>query len=292
MSSVAIFERVSAASSVIAALGYLKPGSERPYDYACEPPAGVPWHNYDIDARPARIVDAREHYALPSIHGAGFTLEHAPSAVRDFYDEDAVRRVYYAEAAELARSVTGGKEAYVFDHLVRRREPGAPLSFGRRVSGDRPSANARVHNDYTEDSGPQRMRIVLESLRTPHARGRYAIVNIWRSIAGPVLDAPLAIADARSVEANDLVAADVHYAARSGEIYLVRHSPRHRWFYYSAMNRDEALVFKQYDTQTRGTARFTPHAAFDHPDAPAGAPPRESIEVRCLVLYDQGTPVG
>jgi hypothetical protein len=36
----------------------------------------------------------------------------------------------------------------------------------------------------------------------------------------------------------------------------------------------------------RLVARFTPHAASEHPDAPASAPPRESIEVRCLVAYD------
>jgi hypothetical protein len=95
---------------------------------------------------------------------------------------------------------------------------------------------------------------------------------------------------ARSLDAADLVEAEVRYPRRTGDIYLARHSPRHRWFYFSAMDMHEALVFKQYDSQLGGVARFTPHAAFDHPDAPAGAIPRISIEARCLVVHDQESP--
>jgi hypothetical protein len=51
------------------------------------------------------------------------------------------------------------------------------------------------------------------------------------------------------------------------------------------MDRHEALLFKQYDSRTEGVARFTPHAAFDLPEIPAGAPLRESIELRCLVVH-------
>ena len=282
----AVLERAAQVSSVVAALGYIKPPRERPYDYAFEPPAGVPWHNYEIDARPVQIADARAFESGPTVDDAGFTLLRTTSRVRDFLDEDAVRRVYYEEAADLALAVTGAKEAHVFDHLVRKRDTGsAAISFGRRVSGDKPSANGRVHNDYTEASGRNRLKLIIGDERAAAVR-RYAIVNIWRSIAGPVLDTPLALCDARTVDADDLVASDVHYATRTGEIYLVRHSPRHRWVYYSAMDRHEALVFKQFDSVVGYVPRFVPHAAFDHPHAPVDAPPRESIEVRCLVVYD------
>lgn len=65
----------------------------------------------------------------------------------------------------------------------------------------------------------------------------------------------------------------------------MQHSARHRWAYFSEMTRDEALVFKQHDSQVNGAARFTPHSAFDIPDVPPDAPLRESIEIRCLVIY-------
>jgi len=282
-----LLEPRAKAPSVVALLGYLEPNSERPYDYAYPPPEGGPWHNYEGDPRPMRITDARGLPARSSLQRAGFELRDAPSQVTDFLDEEAIRRTYYSETAELACAATGAKQAYVFDHLVRKREPGRPaLTFGRRVAGDKPAANGRVHNDYTEASGRQRLALVLQDPDAAAAVRRHAIVNIWRSIAGPVLDTPLALCDARTVSAVDLVDSEVRYATRTGEIYLLRHSAQHRWFYFSAMERHEALVFKQYDSETSGVARFVPHAAFDHPQTPPEAPLRESIEVRCLVVYE------
>lgn len=268
-------------ASVVAPLGYIERQDERPYDYAHAPPAGVAWNNYRSDPRPVRLADGRRSEAAPAIEREGFALVSARSSVKDFAEEAAIASVYYAEVAELARAAVGGSAAYVFDHLVRRREAGPALTFGREVSGVRPSANGRVHNDYTTMSGPRRMRQVLGN-ETPQ---RYAIVNVWRPIKGPVLDAPLALCDARSVSASDLVASDVHYATRTGEIYLVAHSPAHRWVYFPEMQPYEALVFKQYDSDAQ-RPRFVPHAAFDHPETPVDAASRESIEARVLVVFE------
>jgi hypothetical protein len=52
------------------------------------------------------------------------------------------------------------------------------------------------------------------------------------------------------------------------------------------MSRDEALVFKVYDSAKDGRARFTPHTSFNDPQSPAGAPPRQSIEVRAFAFFD------
>ena len=114
--------------------------------------------------------------------------------------------------------------------------------------------------------------------------GRFAILNLWRPLVEQVLDTPLAMCDARSVTPDALVASDIHYQARSGEIYLVTHQPGHRWRYYPRMGRDEVLVFKSYDS-AEDVARYTPHAAFDEPDVPPDAPPRRSIEARVLVVF-------
>ena len=69
------------------------------------------------------------------------------------------------------------------------------------------------------------------------------------------------------------------------EIYQFHHNPAHRWFYFPDMTRNEALLLKGYDSATDGTARFTAHTAFINPEAPADAPPRESIEVRTFVAF-------
>jgi hypothetical protein len=271
---------------VTAALAYLAPTTERPYNYMYEPPAGTARENCEYRARPVWIKDARAMALPPAIHLEGFELWDAPSTVTDFTDQDAIRSRYYAEAAELAKYVTGANHAHIFDHQVRQREAGRPtLTFGRHGDGRRPGAAGRIHNDYTETSGQKRFEILPLDEKVRATAQRFAIVNIWRSIVGKVVDTPLAVCDARSISVEDLVAADLYYQDRSGELYLVQESPRHRWAYFSEMDSNEALVFKQYDSQVDGVARFTPHSAFDLPDIPADAPLRQSIEIRCLVTY-------
>ena len=76
------------------------------------------------------------------------------------------------------------------------------------------------------------------------------------------------------------------YPDRVGQTYRLMHNPRHRWVYFPRMRRDEALVFKVYDSAKDGRARFTPHTSFDDPTTPAGAAPRQSIEARALAFFE------
>ena len=115
--------------------------------------------------------------------------------------------------------------------------------------------------------------------------GRVQVINVWRPIRGPLRDAPLAMCDGQTVEANDLVASDLIYPNRSGETYSVKYNPNHRWYYIPEMRTDEALLLKCYDSATDGRTRFGPHTAFIDPTTPADAAPRESIELRTLVFH-------
>lgn len=272
-------------SAVRANLGYLVPGEHAPVHYAYEPPSGTPWESARYDERKVEIGDARL-LREPSVHREGFALCDVSSGLRDHRDEDEIYRIYYPELEALALAATGGQHAYVFDHLVRENIPArGALNFGRSARGENAAPNARIHNDYTERSGRRRLGMVLGE-DIAHGARRYCIVNIWRSLRGPVLDTPLAVCDARSIDVADLVEAEVRYPKRNGEIYVLLHAPRHRWWYYPGLDRHEALVFKQYDSQLSGVARLVPHAAFAHPQVPADALPRLSIEARCLVLFD------
>ncbi len=272
--------------SVTGALGYLEGNEAGPTIHMYERGDGRPQDPNAYDVRNVDIRDARRG-GRTRLHSEGFELWHAPSAVRDFHDHDDVVGRYYPEAVELACLATGASRGYVFDHTLRQREAGRPaLTFGRHGDGHNPAAVGRIHNDYTEASGLARLALVLKDRAAIERVARFAIVNIWRSIAGPVVDTPLAVCDARTVSSRDLVSAEIRYQERSGEIYLMTHASGHRWCYFPEMDRDEALIFKQYDSQVSGTARFTPHAAFDLPSVPDDAPLRQSVEVRCLVVFD------
>lgn len=273
--------------SVVAEMGYLKHSDGKPFIYMYEPPAGIERQNCEFELVSMPIMDARNLARQPKIDVEGFELWEAPTEVVDFRNNKEVTSKYYAEASALVTASTGASTVIVFDHQVRQREAGRPsLLFGRAGDGSKAGAVGRVHVDYSEETGQKRLNLVLQDQRLADSIERFAIVNVWRSIKSPILDTPLAVCDTRSVGAGDLVAGEIRYQTRSGEIYLVRHSNRHRWYYYSAMNLNEALVFKQYDSLINSVSRFTPHAAFDHPDATEATPLRESIEVRCLAIFD------
>jgi hypothetical protein len=266
-----------------AALKFLVPMDEKPYSYTFEPPPGVPSQNTRYAPHRVAIRDLRPVASELSLDREGFALIRHRSAVRDFYDEEELRTVLYPEVEQAIAEATGAVEVIIFDHTVRQRIEGVA---DRTASMPRQPAS-RVHNDYTEKSGPQRVRDLLPADRAEQwLRGRFAAINLWRPIRAPLLDRPLALCDARSVTPGDFVAMDLIYRDRRGEIYNVTYSPGQRWFYAPAMAEDEALLIKCYDSATEGRlARFAPHGAFEDPTTPPDAPKRESIEIRTLVRY-------
>ena len=231
------------------------------------------------EQRPARIHDGRPLAGTFDLDTHGFEFVEHRTAMHDFFDAEELERVYYREVERLVAQVSGAARVVVFDHTLR--------------SGDEAEREARkirepvlsVHNDYTEWSGPQRVREVLPDEAEALLKKRFAIVQVWRAIEKPIESNPLAIADARSIEPRDLIRAERRYPHRVGETYRLAYNPRHQWYWFPRMRRDEALVFKVYDSEKDGRARFTAHTSFVDPTTPAGAPPRQSIEARTLAFF-------
>ena len=265
---------------VTAGLLYIEPSSEKPRSLEYAAPPGVPQTTAVYHEHRVEIRDLRSIASTLSLDREGFRLLTAPSRLRNFDDEEAVRTRYYGEAIALLEDLTGASRVVVFDHTIRRRVPGVP----DRSNGLRQPV-PRVHNDYTVKSGPQRVRDLLGDEADLLLQKRFSVINLWRPIRGPILDSPLAVSDARSIHRDDLVATDLIYPDRTGEIYYAKFSPRHRWFYAPAMRDEEIILIKCYDSLDDGRARFVPHCAFVDPTTPPGAPPRQSIELRTLVFY-------
>jgi hypothetical protein len=266
---------------VDAELHYLSPMAERPHNYTYEPPAGVPRSNTVHEAHTMPIHDMRSIASEIFLDREGFALLRHESAVRDFWDDDEVRKVYYPEAEIAIAQTTGAARVFIFDHTQRRRV----VDADDRAPGTPRQPATRVHVDHTAKSGPQRVRDLLGEEAEELLRGRVQVINLWRPIRGLLLDAPLAVCDAGSVAPGDLVPSDLVYPNRTGETYAVTYNPSHRWFYVPAMRTDEALFIKCFDSLTDGRARFAPHTAFLDPTAPADVLLRESIEIRSLVFH-------
>ncbi len=228
------------------------------------------------------IHDVRGVLSTLSLDNEGFVLRRAQTAVEDFYDQAQVEKVYNLEVEQLIMDTTGANRVVVFDHTIRVESD--DLRRQRQVRKTVPV----VHNDYTVNSGPQRLRDLLgEDEAARHAATRFAIFNLWRSIAGTVQSSPLALCDARSLKPEDFVPVDLIHTDRRGEIYNVAFNPDHRWCYVPNMASDEVLIFKCYDSAEDGRARFTPHTAFTDATSPADAPPRQSMETRVLAFFDE-----
>lgn len=254
----------------------------------------------------------------------GFELVDAPldDDNLDFFSHDRIVHAYYAQCRDLVAQSTGAR-VYAFDHNIRSV---SGKQTDKRIEGGQPVQEPihLVHGDYTLTSAPARLRDLakppavndtLRSILKPGESlirgddvervlngGRFAIINVWRNIAdSPVLVHPLALCDGQSVEPEDLVVFEIHYQDRIGENYFARHADSHRWYYYPAMTRSEAMLIKQWDSagalaRTRGAkadsvvphapCTFSFHTAFKDPATPPDAPDRWSIEVRCMVIYD------
>lgn len=262
-------------------LNYLGPMAEKPFSYVYEPPAGVARTNAVYDPRRLPVYSARRHIAGLSLDREGFAVVAGRSAMRDFYDEAELRRVYYPECERIVAAAIGAERVIVFDHTTRRRQP----QTADRTKGAPRQPVMRVHNDYTLQSGPQRVRDLMGEEAEALLGRRYAFINLWRPIRGPVKDSPLALCDAQSVAFADFVGSDQVYPDRKGETYVVTYNPAHRWFYLPEMQTDEALLIKCYDSET-DVARFVPHSAFADPTTPADAPARESIEIRTIAFFN------
>jgi hypothetical protein len=273
-----------ASADVRAALTFITPSDAKPVFHSSALTGGAPRVLFDTERHDVLIEDMRPVAGALSLEREGFELLRHKTAVRDLYDDDAIERVYYPEIEALLRAVTGASRVVVFD-ATRRSDGGAGAQNRDGLRGPA----SRVHVDYTEKSGPQRVSDLLgeeEAARLAASGARIVQINVWRPIRGPVERSPLALAAASSVRPNDLIATDQVFPDRVGEIYHLAHHRSQRWYYAPRMTPDEVLLIKGFDSLTDGRARFTPHGAFDLPDTPADAPARESIEVRTLVVIE------
>ncbi len=231
------------------------------------------------DMRSVAILDGRAEGEELSLERNGFVLVGHPTAVKDFFDAEELTRVYYPEVERLIAATLGASRVVIFDHTLR--------------SGDEAEREAKLvrepvlsaHNDYTEWSGPQRVREIMGDEADALLTRRFAIIQVWRAINEPIESNPLAVADARTVSMEDLMISERRYPHRVGQTYRLKHNPDHRWFYFPRMQRDEALVFKVYDSEKDGRSRFTPHTAIDAPSSMPGSRPRQSIEARAFAFY-------
>jgi len=265
--------------AVQATVNYFKDLGETPYTETAAPGASDVRVGSTPDPRSVTMHNGRLEVDEFQLEKHGFRFVRHDTKVKDFYDEAELRRVYYPEMEALIKKESGARRVVVFDHTLRTADDEAREQ--RKIR----EVVRRVHNDYTEWSGPQRVRDLLPDEAEELLKRRFAIIQVWRPIRLPVESFPLAMCDARSIDSKDLVVNERRYPNRIGQTYAITHNPNHHWYWFPLMRRDEAYVFKVYDSLKDGRARWTAHTAFEDPTSPPNPRPRESIEIRTLAFF-------
>jgi len=233
-------------------------------------------------AHPFLITDIGGDESKYTLDTHGFQYLYSSSTERAFVDDNAIRTAYYDECKQLLRDITGASRIHIFNHKVRRG-PTQWHHLGFSNLANRGPVT-RTHVDQSYRGAFLRLRHEFPAEAQDLAQKRYQIINIWRPIAA-ILKDPIAVADANSVPDNDLVGAEMVEDGFKGESWVVRYNAGHRWYYKHRMTPEEVLLIKCFDSEEK-VARRALHSAFEDPDWRDGES-RQSIEVRCLVCYDE-----
>ncbi|KAK8119705.1 uncharacterized protein PG998_004331 [Apiospora kogelbergensis] len=227
------------------------------------------------------VSDVTGHEGDYTLDGQGFQYLRHSSQEKEFVDEQRIRDVYYPECAALLKQTTGASRVHIFNHKVRRG-PTQWHHLGLKNLANRGPVT-KTHVDQSYEGAELRLRWELPREAEELVRKRYQIVNVWRPIR-TILKDPVAVADANTVPDDDLVSAIMVEDDYHGEQWVVRHNPAHKWYFKHGLTPDEVLLIKCFDSD-RSVARRALHSAIEDP-AYKDMESRQSIEVRCLVLYD------
>jgi hypothetical protein len=269
--------RYSNLPCVTATINYIDKDVESPEFYLFDPSDGVRPLPPKADKRDMSIHDVRECMNLMSLDRNGFSFTTQNLRKLNYENPQTMQNSYYPLCAELVKSETNCKEVFAFDHNVRETGP--------RNDGIYPPAR-NAHNDYTNESGPRRVRDLMGQRAEELLCQRYAFINVWRPLRGPVDTQPLAICDATTISLDDFVSADLRLPDRTGKILSVRYNERHRWCYLGNMQDNEIILLKCFDTAGDNIAKYTAHSSFYEPNQQQeDLKGRKSIEVRTIAFF-------
>ncbi|KAI0181533.1 hypothetical protein GGR52DRAFT_525009 [Hypoxylon sp. FL1284] len=252
-------------------------------NYVDAPPPGEPQRNLTADPREVTLADIRGREVEFGLDRDAFQVVRGqpPSAETEFADDASIAARYYPEVERLLLdNIPGSNRVFIFDHTLRRATPGA-----------RRSAVFNAHIDQTEYSAEKRVRSHMGADADALLRGRYRIVNVWRTLnKGPLESNPLAFGSSSSLDQRDVIPVEHRYpGGYVGETAAIAYNPHQRWYYLSGMTPDERLLLECFDSDglrdgSGVTGGRLPHTAFIDPRTRPDAEGRESIEVRALVF--------
>jgi hypothetical protein len=234
--------------------------------------------NLAWDWRDVPIHDGRAIPGGATLEKHGFTCIRHRTEIAEFDDSMDWAPRYKKEIANLIQRISGASEVIL------------PLRGGPRVGSSKLSGGRGTvgfcHNDYTAASVGRHIAEIDPERAEERLAKRFAIYNVWRLVSPLPQSKPLAVCDATTVAAADLVPGQTHYF---DDVYyqnaLFRYSPAHRWYYYPDLHKDEVLIWAGFDSDPRFPS-IVPHAAFDNPACTDPAAYRINVDCRAFAFFD------
>lgn len=252
------------------------------YFYECEAAKDI--HEPGDDPHEMAVTDGWHRADSFSVDKEGFSIDEFKSAYDQWENDEAVKTNFYPEVVEFLKRTVGAKRVLVFDHTIRTK-----LNEAKKLTQETNTSQRApvmlVHCDYTAESGPLRVRQLLKDDAEELLSRRVAFFNVWKPIRRVIEERPLAMCDVTSSSPEDFFKLHLRYRDRNGENYVMRYSPKHKWWYFPKMTPDQVVLLKTYESETDGRARFVGHTAFEDPTSPPDAPVRESIEIRTIAFF-------
>ena len=231
-----------------------------------------------------QVHDAWDKAKEFSVDKQGFAIDDFTTQypADKWQDEQLVREKFYPEVVEFLKKTQGAKRVLVFDHTIRTRN-NAAKKLTQETNTSQRAPVSLVHCDYTAESGPVRVKQLMEDEADDLLSRRVAFLNVWKPL-NKVEENPLAMCDITSSPKDDFFKLFLRYRERTGENYVMRHNPQHKWYYFPDMTPDKVITLKTYDSDP-DRAQFVGHSAFTDPTSKEDAPARESVEIRTIAFF-------
>lgn len=252
--------------------------------YFYESPKAKDIHEPGDDEKEVLIHNAWPQADSFHMDKQGFSLQELKTDYQDWEDDKQVRSAFYPEVVEFLRKTTGARRVEVFDHTIRSKG-NQEKKLTEETNTSQRAPVMLVHCDYTAESGPIRVKQLFPDEADDLLSRRVAFINVWKPIRNTVEERPLAMCDVTSAPRDDFFKLHLRYRDRDGENYVMKHSPKHKWYYFPKITTDKVILLKTFDSETDGRARFVGHSAFEDPNTRPDAPMRESVEIRTIAFF-------
>lgn len=215
-------------------------------------------------------------------------LRYDGSIQEEFEKDSETQQTYFTEVSDILKQHLGASKVIIYNYAFRSR---GVLRPSEKHNENHREPALYPHVDIHASAVQGLVEKLLGKEEGERAmQNRIQIINVWRPLGSNVITQnALTICDYRSVNADK----DIHpYTVQGAMLHsagclLSRDAQDiHRWYYLSHMRSDEMFVFKMADTKP-DVARFACHTAFVNEKEPAPNVEQTSVEVRCLILYDE-----